>query len=127
MRTERSFDSKDVSLQSMVDFVESFFSSILFSTKRSEKNGEYSIAATGSLDGDSQGRIDANIFLEDERIIVELVAGENVFTKMSGLTSLLWGGYPTLRALKSAEILRKIEQDFYAYIEKKIEDTKVRP
>jgi hypothetical protein len=108
----------------MVEIVESFFSSIDFRTKKTEKNGEYSIAATGTDDDGSYGRIDAKVFVEGERIVVELTAGENAFLKLSSLTSLIFGGYPTLQALKSEGILRKIEPDFYSYLAKRIESLK---
>lgn len=120
MKIRYSWENKNATIESVTKSVESFFASKNFIAKRREGNQQNYILASGPNEEGSYVRIDARIFCEGDKLFVELSAGEGPLVKLSGLTRLLFGGYPTLQAIKAEEMLTKLEPEFYEYVGERI-------
>ena len=120
MKIQQSWENKDLSLEAATKIVESFFALKNFVTKRREKNQQYFVLSSGPNKEGSYVRIDARIFREDNKIFVELSAGESPFVKMSAFTTLIFGGRPTIQGIKSEEMLNRMESEFFTYVGERI-------
>jgi hypothetical protein len=120
MKMQRVWTDKNVPLESLAASVESFLKSKGFAvTKRKQlKFGEqFAIVAIGSHDDGSKVIVEGRVFRKKNEIFVELSAGEGPVSKVDALANLFGAGYVTLRNIKSEEVLRKLESDFFTHVD----------
>jgi len=120
---QRRWTGKSVNLDSLSDDIDNFFKSRGFLTQKSESPDERKILARPKYLAVKLGEpISVGIAGNSGDLAIDLKASElaTPSIRMGMLTQLLGGGYFLLKGLKVQEELRKLENEFWVYIEDKI-------
>jgi hypothetical protein len=121
---QKRWRGKNVDLDQLSDSVEDFFKSRSLQPKRAETAGERTISwFPGYRGAGLKEPVTARIFGEPDDFTIDLKASE--LTKNSIRTGILTkpfgGGYFLLKAVKLKEELERLENEFWIFMEEKID------
>lgn len=119
---QEQWKGKSVDLKLLVYYIEGFFKNKGFGTFRKESNQAYKISVT-STEGRDSSAVVVRVSGNPNDFVLELdPIQEARFSKVLGSLGVLFGGGSLfLRGLKSEELLRKIEGEFWSFAEDAVE------
>jgi len=112
---------KNVNLQLLADNVKDFLSQQYFETRIETSRNGHTVCAIPKKGGISGFVV--RILGEPNDFTVEFAPNERLryVTRLGFITTLLGGGGILLRGLKSQEMLEKLEEEFWVFIDTRIE------
>ena len=110
---------KNVDLALLSRRVEVFFRDKGFNTRINESAGEYQILVMSQHANGIREDVDVKISGSPNNFMIDLFVGERARSsiRLGFLTTMFGGGSLVLRGLKSNEALKKLEEEFWMYIE----------
>jgi hypothetical protein len=116
---------KNIDLKLLCEILERFFEDKGFLTNMqcSSDEDEYKIIAVPKSVHNLREHVEVIVRGEPNDFLVVFEAGRRSrsFVKLGWLTSSLGGGWLLSRGLKSLEVLQKIEEDFWRFLDEKID------
>lgn len=114
---------KNINLRLLCEVLEGFFKNRGFLTNMQCSSEEYKITAVPRSVHDLCEHIDVLIRGKPDDFLVVFESGRRSrsFVKFGWLTSFLGGGWFLSKGLKSLEALEKIEEDFWRFLDDKID------
>jgi len=119
----RRWTEKSVDLGSLSNYIDDFFKSRGFSTKRNESGNERAILLRPKYSAIKlEAPINVRITGNSDDFTIDIKASELTTRsiRVGMLTKSIGGGYFLLKGLKMQEELEKLEKEFWIYIENKV-------
>jgi len=119
---QRQWIGKNVDLNKLSGCIEDFFKGKGFVTKKYESNGERVILWASQNVKNMHKAMKVRIFGDPNDFVIELTASENTWSNiwLGFLTKFFGGGYLILRGTRLREALKKLEREFWVYVEEKV-------
>lgn len=119
---QRQWTGRNVDLALLSECVEAFFKDRGFLTEKEESAGEYKILWASPRVRIIPDGMTARVFGKPDDFVVEIVASERTrgSIRLGMLTRLFGGGYLAVRGLRAKEVLEKLENEFWVYVEEKV-------
>jgi len=115
MKVVKEWKKVKVDLALLADFVESFFKSKEFEVSRIKTERGYNLIVRSKTE---RGRLITNIYKTSEGVAVSLGTRESTGIRiLAPVLTLFGGGSLFIREIESEELLQKLEQEFWKYIE----------
>lgn len=120
---QKRWTGKGVDLTLLNGYVEQFFTSRRYRTRKTESTGEITITVLPNHSTIGlEEPVSVRIFGDSDDFTVDLKASEltSRSIRMGMLTKSLGGGYFLLKSLKLQEELEKLEKEFWIYVEDRV-------
>lgn len=119
---DSNYVDKDVDLKMVGEWVEQFFSEKGFNPVKKVTDEMIKIISKPKPIHEMIGLINVHISGTSNDLMIKFFSGSrsDAYVKYGRLTSLFGGGLLFLRGIKSQESERKFEQNFWVYIEKRM-------
>lgn len=122
-KTFRRWVGKNVDLKLLSEYAGNFFEDKGFKTRIADSDSEYKIILGSQHALERHENVDIRILGNPNDFVVEFSADRRARSAilLGHVTTLIGGGSLLLRGLKSLEELRKLEKQFWVYIEDCVE------
>lgn len=117
-----SWTGRNVNLALLSVYVEDFLKNKGFRMKKKESARKHTFFGEKKLSHSLLADVTVTILGDPNDFVVKFFAGERArsLVKLGFLTTTLGGGPLLLRALKSQEELKKLEKEFWVYIQEEV-------
>jgi hypothetical protein len=113
---------KGINLKLLSEYLEQFFKSKGFLTIAKKSSEEYTISVAPRRAHNLCENVEVFIRGEPNDFLINFVSGSRsrLFVRLGGLTTFFGGGILYSRGLKSLDALKKLESDFWKFVDEKI-------